>query len=243
MYVKRRCAAIVAPAGSERIVPRRTKDEALATRNRILDAAERVFSARGVSRTSLQDIAEAAGVTRGAIYWHFRDKSDLFTAMVSRVTLPMENLVARSSEQAVSNPLAELKSAAIYALKRTATDARCQRVFDVVVHKCEYLDEMAGVKRRLHDTQKGCVGRAERAIRNAIRRGLLPAHINPRLAAIGLDSLIYGLISNWLANRDYVALARDAEALVDQYLEGLKHAPAPRPVRPLRTKQTRGSAR
>lgn len=224
---------------------RRTRDEALETRNRILDAAERVFSARGVSRTSLQDIAEAAGVTRGAIYWHFRDKSDLFTAMVARVTLPMENLVARSSDEAVNDPLAELKAAAIYTLKRTATDTQCQRVFDVVVHKCEYLDEMAGVKQRIHNTREGCVSRAEQAIRNAIRRGLLPAHVNPRLAAIGLDSLIYGLISNWLADRDYVALARDAEAIVDQYIEGLKHAPAPRTraARPVRAKQSRGSAR
>ena len=80
---------------------RRTKDEALETRNRILDAAERVFGERGVSRTSLEDVATAAGVTRGAIYWHFNDKSDLFTAMVNRVTLPMEGMVARSSEAAV----------------------------------------------------------------------------------------------------------------------------------------------
>lgn len=215
---------------------RRTRDEALETRNRILDAAERVFSARGVSRTSLQDIAEAAGVTRGAIYWHFRDKSDLFAAMVARVTLPMENMVARSSDEAVNDPLAELKAAAIYALKRTATDRQCQRVFDVVVHKCEYLDEMAGVRQRLHDTQRGCVGRAEKAIRNAIRRGLLPAHLDPRLAAIGLDSLIYGLICNWLADRGYVALARDAEAIIDHYIEGLKHAPAPRTARAARAK-------
>ncbi|MDP1673909.1 MAG: TetR family transcriptional regulator, partial [Burkholderiales bacterium] len=55
---------------------RRTKDEAVETRNQILDAAEKVFSARGVSRTSLADIAEAASVTRGAIYWHFKDKAD-----------------------------------------------------------------------------------------------------------------------------------------------------------------------
>src|SRR4029079_5949728 len=47
---------------------RRTKEEALSPRIRILDTAERLFERHGVSRTSLQDIAEAAGVTRGAIY-------------------------------------------------------------------------------------------------------------------------------------------------------------------------------
>ena len=68
---------------------KRTRDEAAETRNGILDAAERVFSVRGVSHTSLEDIAKAAGVTRGAIYWHFRNKSELFTAMVDRVTFPL----------------------------------------------------------------------------------------------------------------------------------------------------------
>jgi TetR/AcrR family acrAB operon transcriptional repressor len=54
---------------------RRTKTEALETRNSLLDAAEHLFQARGVSRTSLNDIANEAGTTRGAIYWHFKDKA------------------------------------------------------------------------------------------------------------------------------------------------------------------------
>ena len=58
-------------------MPRKTKEEAQETRQRILDAAERVFQMQGVSRTSLAHIADAAGVTRGAIYWHFRNKADL----------------------------------------------------------------------------------------------------------------------------------------------------------------------
>ena len=209
---------------------RRTKDEAQETRNAILDSAEHLFSERGVSRTSLEDIAHAAGVTRGAIYWHFKDKSDLFAAMVNRVTLPMEAMVARSSDDAVEDPLASLKACAVSALKRTATDPQCRRVFDVVTHKCEYLGEMAGVKRRISSIQKGCVDRAEQAMRNAIRRGLLPAGVDPRLAAIGLDALLFGLISNWLANSDYVALERQAEAMIDLYIEGLRNTVARRPA-------------
>ena len=201
---------------------RRTKDEAQETRNRILDAAEHVFSERGVSRTSLEDLAQAAGVTRGAIYWHFKDKSDLFAAMVNRVTLPMEAMVARSSDETVEDPLASLKACAVTCLKRTATDPQCQRVFDVVTHKCEYLGEMEGVMGRISSIQKGCVDRSEQAIRNAIKRGLLPAHVNPRLAAIGLDAMLFGLISNWLANPGYLPLERHAEALIDGYLDGLK---------------------
>jgi len=219
-------------------VVRRTKDEAEETRSRILDAAERVFSEDGVSRTSLEDVAQAAGVTRGAIYWHFKDKSDLFAAMVNRVTLPMEAMVARSSDEAVADPLASLKACAVTALQRTATDPQCQRVFDVVTHKCEYLGEMAGVNGRISAIQKGCVDRAEQTIRNAIKRGLLPKTVDPRLAAIGLDALIYGLISSWLANRDYVNLGRQAGKLIDLYIDGLRG----RPVRRARSASMRRAA-
>lgn len=57
---------------------RKTKQQAEETRQEILDAAIKTFSERGVSATSLADIAKAAGVTRGAIYWHFKNKVDLF---------------------------------------------------------------------------------------------------------------------------------------------------------------------
>ena len=53
-----------------------------ARRNRILDAAERVFHAQGVAATTLQQIAAAAEVTRGAVYHHFRDKQDFALQVV-----------------------------------------------------------------------------------------------------------------------------------------------------------------
>ena len=73
---------------------RRTKEDALATRHRLIDAAELLFQSQGVSQTSLQQIAEHAGATRGAVYWHFKDKADLFNAMMERVTLPLEAAAA-----------------------------------------------------------------------------------------------------------------------------------------------------
>ena len=77
---------------------RRTKADALATRNSLLDAAEHLFQARGVSRTSLNDIATAAGTTRGAIYWHFKDKADLFNAMMERAGMSELAIYQRTKE-------------------------------------------------------------------------------------------------------------------------------------------------
>jgi TetR/AcrR family acrAB operon transcriptional repressor len=128
----------------------------------------------------------------------------------------------------VEDPIASLKACAVSALKRTANDPQVQRVFDIVTHKCEYLGEMAGVNNRISAVQKGCVDRAEQTLRNAVKRGLLPASVNPRLAAVGLDAMLYGLISNWLANPGYLPLERHAEAMIDLYVEGLRERPAAR---------------
>ena len=69
---------------------RRTKAECEATRNALLDAAEAVFLEQGVSRTSLEQIARHAGMTRGALYWHFKDKDALFEAVREQGILVLE---------------------------------------------------------------------------------------------------------------------------------------------------------
>ena len=223
---------------------RRTKAEALATRDRILDAAERVFSRRGASRPSLEDIAAAAGVTRGAIYWHFRNKADLFAAMLARVTLPMEEMVGRSGDDAHSDPLGYIRRCMVTVLRKTTDDAQVRRVFEIVCHKCEYVDEMARVRDRYVEMRADCLGELERGVRNAIRRGLLPAGVNARSAAVGLHALVDGLISNWLLEPKYFPLAREAERMVDQFLAGLgARRPSGSRAAPARTRSASPRAR
>ncbi|MDO3634157.1 TetR/AcrR family transcriptional regulator [Mycolicibacterium arseniciresistens] len=54
------------------------------TRSLLLDAAEQVFAKQGFGGAALEDIAEVAGYTRGAIYSHFGAKEELFLAVIER---------------------------------------------------------------------------------------------------------------------------------------------------------------
>jgi len=212
---------------------RRTKEEAQETRNRILDTAEQVFLEKGVSRTSLAEIAAATGVTRGAIYWHFRNKADLFNAMMDRVVLPMEELAQRAGDGDLDDPLAYVRACALCVLERLTTDPQCQRVFEICCHKCEYVEEML----QLRDRHIGCrtewLGQIERGLRNAAKKGQLAASVDPRVAAIGLHAMVDGLIMNWVLDPGYLPLARDAVLLVEQYLDGLRGVvPAPKRAPP-----------
>lgn len=203
------------------IMARQTKEVAQETRSRLLDTAEHVFSERGVSRTSLAEIATAAGVTRGAVYWHFKNKADLFEAMMERAVLPMEQMNERIGDSTLDDPLGYIKASAMGVLSRLASDERMQRVFDIVNHKCEYVDEMEPLRKRHHDSCMECIDHVETGFRSAIRKGALPRGVNARRAARGMHALIDGMIVNWLLNRDFISLTRDAEPIIDCYLLGL----------------------
>lgn len=217
--------------GKIKRVARRTKDEALATRHRILDVAEQVFSERGVTRTSLADIAEAAGVTRGAIYWHFADKADLFCSMVARVTMPMETPLCQTDHRSTADPLGSIRDMMIGILRHTSEDPQARRVFHIVFHKCEHVDEMQPVWQRFNEMRASCLARIEDGLRAAMSKGQLPRTVNARRAATGLRALLDGLVSNWVMDPEGQPRETEVEALVDLFLNALHTAPATAPAR------------
>jgi TetR/AcrR family acrAB operon transcriptional repressor len=206
-------------------MPRRTKEEAQFTRTRIVDAAERVFHEKGVAHASLEDIAAAADVTRGAIYWHFRDKAELFDAMMERVRLPVEAITEGADRGAQSDPLSLLRRTAIDVLLRTARDPKTQRIFDIAYHKCEYVGDAAGVRDRHVASQGECLGTIEQGFRACVKAGQLPASVDPKVAAIGAMSLVSGLIANWVLAPRSFSLEKHAETLVDIFFRGLAEKP------------------
>lgn len=79
---------------------RKTKTEALKTKEHLMLAALETFYRKGIARTSLNEIAQAAGVTRGALYWHFKNKEDLFDALFQRICDDIENCIAQDAANA-----------------------------------------------------------------------------------------------------------------------------------------------
>ena len=200
---------------------RRTKSEALATHHQLLDAAERVFAEKGVSRTSLQDIAQAAGVTRGAIYWHFTNKADLFNAMMARITLPMEQALQQIGHDARQDPLVELQHSLLAAMHKIACDERTRLVFEVATLKVEYVDELLAVKARHVQTHADGMREIQRSLQEAAARRHQALDVAPEVAAQGLQALVVGLIHTWLLAPQSFELVAVAEVVMGSYLAGL----------------------
>ena len=200
---------------------RRTKEDAQATRCSLLDAAEQVFFAQGVSRTSLSDIAVAAGTTRGAIYWHFKDKADLFNAMMERVTLPLENAFLESHDNITPDPLNLIRQMMATVLRKIGTDQRTRQVFEVAMHKVEYVDELRAVQERHVKSSNKCCTDLERNLRKAARLQGIKLAMPARHAGIGLHALADGLIQNWILTQGMFDLVKVGRGAVDAYLLGL----------------------
>ena len=209
-----------------RRMARRTKEDALATRSQLLDAAERLFHDQGVSRTALNDIAVAAGTTRGAIYWHFKDKADLFNAMMERVTLPLENAIGRVGADPQDDPIEQIRIALQHALRVVTHDVQVRTVFEIATHKVEYVDELQAVRDRHLAVRTECLARMAEGLRLAFARAGRPPPITCEMAAHGLHAMVDGLIQNWLLRPGEFDLQVAGAAVFDIYLAGMGLGPA-----------------
>lgn len=206
---------------------RRTKEEALETRNKLLDSAECLFQAQGVSHTCLQDIATHAGATRGAVYWHFKDKSDLFNAMMDRVTLPLETYFRQEDTPAGkdsdpdTNALDRTQNAIIKALKQIVNDPQTRRVLEVATQKVEYVEEHKTIRLRHLTALNGFLSRVEEGLEAASRQSTLKLPLSSAMAARGLHALIDGLIQNWLLDPQAFDLVQAGQCTMAIYFRGL----------------------
>jgi TetR/AcrR family acrAB operon transcriptional repressor len=202
---------------------RKTKEDAQATRNRILDAAEECFSEQGVSQTTLDVIAQRAGVTRGAIYWYFENKAALFSAMLDRLVCPLLLRQQVEAERLRDDPLACLRAMAGDFLDRVTRDQNFYRVIEILWHKCEYVGEMADIRKEYLDEGEKHIDILHEAFARMQENDQLSPRLTPHQATIALVSLVDGLIFNWTKNnRQLFPLESYSKPILDAFLDSLR---------------------
>lgn len=201
---------------------RRTKEQAQETREQLLDAAERVFHAKGVARATLDEIAREAGLTRGALYWHFSNKAELFAAMCDRVTLPMQTVLQGMAATPGPDPLGGLRRQAVSILHQLACDQHTQRVFEIILLKTDGSSEIAEVMAREQQNGQACRRQLHDLLQAACSCGQLPAGLDCEAGAFALSTFMTGAMHEWLEWRDF-DLAQRADWLVNIWFAGLQY--------------------
>lgn len=202
---------------------RRTKEEALATRNRLLDAAELLFQAQGVSQTTLQQIAQQAGATRGRHLLALQGQGRSFQRDDGAGHPPARGTAegrGRRPRRPAGRDRGGHGACADPHDHRPAGAPRVRRA----THKVEYTHDMASVQQRHLDARNACVGDFEKALRLAARRARIRLPVPGSVAAQGLHALISGLIQNWLLDPAAFDLVPTGRRTFRVYLAGLGFA-------------------
>ncbi|EGT3574214.1 acrEF/envCD operon transcriptional regulator [Citrobacter amalonaticus] len=199
---------------------KRTKAEALKTRQHLIETAIIQFATRGVSNTTLNDIADAALVTRGAIYWHFANKTQLFNELWQQQP-PLRDLIQdRLTSRVGDNPLQQLREKLIAGLQYIAEIPRQQALLQILYHKCEFHEGMISeqeIREKIGFSQKGL----RDALQASMAEELISRTLDLDVVLIIIHGSFSGIVKNWLMNNTRYDLYQQAPALVDNVLRML----------------------
>lgn len=199
----------------------KTREKAERTRANILDAAFDVFTNKGFVRTTLGDIAAAAGVTRGAIYWHFKDKFELFKAL-------SEEIEAEAAIRPVDLVVEEIQSLdqinqrALEYLAHFENNSRYAIFYEMLLYKTEHTKDLEPVLNSEREKHREIRQQLGRIFSNLKEQGRVRSDLDPTLAALSLVAFIVGLIEVWLFDRTSFSLMGSAPQLLTTFLTSMQ---------------------
>lgn len=205
---------------------RKTKEEAELTRQCIINAAREVFINKGVSKTSLEEIAKHAGVTRGAVYWHFTNKSDLLHAMRDQVVLPLIDrmddalLLNLDKEHNPENdPLTRIENFLLCTIQVLSDHQETRQTYEIMMTKCEYVGEFEKVMQQIMSNCSSIVDKLEQAYTKALKKELINSSLNATQYAQDTHLFFSGLLHMWVKDTDGSRYRNQAQTLINTHVK------------------------
>lgn len=193
---------------------RRAWSEAQVTREKILDAAEWCFRTLGVSGTSMESIATRAGCTRGAIYGHFREQTEILHAILRRGDLGMAARI-EATTQCPPPVLPALRACLRECLLDIERNEHACGVAEILTHRCDF----SGARQQILEVWAGELNLVRAALGQAFERahrlGELRAGIDRAVCASSICYVLLGGIYADLLQRRVAVLERDAMKVLD----------------------------
>lgn len=173
---------------------RKTAAEAEETRQRIIDAAVEVFAAQGVPYSTLDQIARMAGVTRGAVYWHFNGKLEVLQAVLSSRQHPLE--LEFTAEAGI-----ELSwEAVVTAMLDAVHGPKSKQFSEILIY--QGVDESGLIHGRMVQASNRFLHYIHQVLRHAVAQGELPSTLDLHTSIAIFKGLITGLLYEGLRSPD-----------------------------------------
>ncbi|PJG60175.1 TetR family transcriptional regulator [Aeromonas cavernicola] len=206
---------------------RRTKEEAQQTRCHIMSTALDLFCSHGLNRTSLTDIANAAKLTRGAIYWHFKNKEELFFSLWQELCQPLSRQLNACIAEQEPDPLGNLRGFLKELLTKITHDQAHQQMFTILFNLESLERESTSLREHICNHSGHFFRDLETSLANAVRQRQLPDTLDLQRAATLLHCTLDGYILNWLHFPERIDLIKEADYLLDSIFAMLQLANGP----------------
>lgn len=199
---------------------RRSKQDAEKTRLKVIDAALTLFSRNGYSNTTLAMIAAEAGYSRGPIYWHFKNKDDLYQAVMAISQEPLEQLVATMQSNHAA-PLIAVEHFVRRWLELLVEDVWFRQSFEILLNKTELTDSMLPTLQRERNLTRNIVAALQACLQQAGRQQQLAAEADPERLALLVYTQLMGITQSWLFTPELFDLARERDFFCRQIMAPL----------------------
>nr|WP_159063868.1 TetR family transcriptional regulator [Thaumasiovibrio occultus] len=201
---------------------RKRKEEAEKTRRLLIESALTVFAENGLMKSTLAQVASHAGLTRGAIYWHFKDKNDLLDALWSEIMAPYAGLFEKIEDTEESKLSELLIDIARLLLKEIKTNSRLQTV--VKLHAQAPVDTSFLESRRIKRRDDHV--RMEKTFARVEHHRMLQPHLSASEATVLYNAFIAGLYQLWINNPDHYCQLNTDNLITSLKLQLFTPAPA-----------------
>ena len=200
---------------------RKTKEDAELTYHALLDAATALFIRQGIARTTLNNIASEAGMTRGAIYWHFDNKDAVIQALWERNTSTLHtSFINELSNLDVNDPAGHFRRTINNLLQTVVEQPEIGAVIRIVMLSVEFTDDQTELQRFLNSKYDEIDSTVGDALTSLQERNALLSPLAPKLIAQGLMSYLLGLIHVYLKpGQTRLDLEKNGNQLLDLFLD------------------------
>ncbi|MDF7675308.1 TetR family transcriptional regulator [Neisseriaceae bacterium ESL0693] len=204
---------------------KKTKADAQKTKHALLASALDIFFKRGVSRASLQEIAIHAGLTRGALYWHFKNKEDLFDAlfqqMFSQIQAQVQHDINTNSPDILNNFIQTIQQL----FQRLTTDSDYYKFCHILHLDCEHTEDNSAIVKLLQKYQNMWHQNLCNVFTICQQQQTLPQELDISLAALYFQALFMGMTTVWLANPHHFDITTVSTKFIQTTLASLQHNP------------------
>ena len=201
---------------------RKTAEEKQETYRKLLASASTLFLEKGVATTTLNEIAQHAGMTRGAVYWHFENKYAIIMALWEEGAGAVhKDFMTALKNLGDAGTAAGFHEVAHSVLRQVLDDPAYSRSLRILMHCVEFSDVQTPLNEFLMQKQQDYVDGLTSAFKQVRQMGGVRSDLSDRTLASGLLSFLFGMIHHHLEPCGHINLPRDGAALLDIYLNGV----------------------